>query len=191
MGDDPRPPALPGETPDAYVRRVTAPLGAPVLPAGRATSDELKLLGPTGKAAVQGARTLVRVLTIVVPALVAAAAALVSAYQHLADEARLRAEQVAHRGQVETQRVKNESEAGYQILMPVSENHTKRLAEIERQLAAQQHPAARRGRTRLPPVPPPKPLPSDLEKAERQISRATAPSPSPLPTAPDAGVTGR
>jgi hypothetical protein len=154
MGDDPRPPALPGD----------------------------------GKQVVQGARTVGKVLSIVVPGLMAAILAVVGAYRNLADETRLRAQRLEFRSQTETQRVKNESEAGYQLTRETVLAHDRRLAELEqfvRQLAGQ-HPAARRGgRPRLPtPVTTPRPLPGDLEKAERQISRAAAPAPPPPMPAP-------
>jgi hypothetical protein len=91
--------------------------------------------------------------------------------------------------QVRTQQVKDKSEAGYQVTRPRLEALEREVAEqgrILRQLAGQQHPAARRGsKPRLPPAvppppaPPPKALPHDLDQAQRQVYAPAPPPPAP------------
>jgi len=192
MGDDPRPPALPGEKPEEYVRRITAPLGTPAPP--RLTEDELRTLGPTGKVVVQGSRTVAKALGILAPALAAAVVASVGAYKTAVDETRAK-----------SQEVKNKSEAGYQVTKPALEALERRVLVLEEAARRMQvateaaHPEARakarhRAASTLPPPVPvvvnahPRPLPSNLDEAERQIYRGAPPSP---PADGGAGVTGR
>lgn len=198
MGDEkqpPAPPPLPGETLPEYVRRNTAPLGSPV-PRIPTPTDETKLIGEEGKKVVQRARAWGQALIIFVGALAAAIPVLVGAYRSAVEEARVRAQAAAAAAKVETQQVKNESEAGYQVARPVLEEYDRRLRALELRDRA---PAQRRsGRPRPAPPPPPKVLPPDLAQALRQVTKGAAPvsaagppAAGPAPALLDAGVRGR
>ncbi len=191
----PAPPPLPGETAPDYVRRITATAGTPVLRAATPTA-ETQILGPAGKKVVQSARAWAQALGILVAALAAAIPLLVGAYRSAVEEARVRAQAAAAvaaaAAKVDTQKVKNESEAGYQVARPVIEEYDRRLRALE-----SGSPSAHRhsGRPR-PASPPPKVvLPSDLAQALKVVTKAAgAPAPAPpefSPAAPpDAGRSG-
>jgi hypothetical protein len=166
---------MPKELAVDYVRRVTASLGVPVtrLPA---PSAETQTLGAEGKVVVQRARAWAQALAIVGAALAAAIPLAVSSYHALAEEARVRAKAAAQAAKAETQRVKNESEAGYQVTAPVLEEYDRRLRALEMAQRRAGHPR---------PTPPraPRVLPPDLAHALRQVSAAQVPLP-PAPPAP-------
>jgi hypothetical protein len=176
----PAPPPLPGETIPEYFRRNTAPLGTPIPPRTPTPTADTKLLGDDGKKVVQKARAWGQALGILVAALTAASSLLVGAYRDLAREAR-EARVAVQAAKVETQKVKNEAESGYQVARPVLEEYDRRLRALE--LGRPPAPAQRRGRPR-PAPPPPKVLPPDLAQALKAVTRAATPAPAERPPAP-------
>lgn len=180
----PAPPPLPGETAPEYIRRITIPAGTPVLRAATPT-DETKLLGDDGKKVVQKARAWGQALIIIVGALAAAIPLLVGAYRSAVDEVQRRAEArtqaQAQVAKVETQKVKNESEAGYQVARPVILEYDRRLRALES--GRPPAPAQRRGRPRPAPLPP-KVLPPDLAQALQAVTKGASPAPGERPPTP-------
>lgn len=136
--------------------------------------DDLSPLGRTGKRYVALAKTAAAMVGVVVPVIIGA----ITAYRAAAAEAQLR-----------VQATKDKAEAGYQLFLKDAEAKETRIRELEatvRQLAAQQHPPARRGsrpRPISPPPPPaaPKALPTDLDKAQKQIYQGGGGAAAPAP----------
>jgi hypothetical protein len=137
-------------------------------------TEEAKTLPPEMQRWVRLARIAVGIIAGAVVTIGSA----ITTYRVAADEVKTR-----------TQAVKDKSEAGYQVTKEAVADLDKRIAELERvvrQLAAQQHPPARRGSKprALPPPPQPAPapkaLPPDLDQAQRQVYKGAPLAPAPV-----------
>lgn len=138
------------------------------------TDDAVKLLPEEEKRWFARASLLVKILTLVVPALAAVIGSGVLAYRSATDDAK-----------VTTQAAKNKAEAGYQVTkeaMEALEGRVLQLEQAQRQVVGDLH--RRRGAARRVPVAVPaasaKVLPADLDKAEHQVYRGAG-------AVPDAG----
>lgn len=137
------------------------------------TEDALKLLPPPVQPWVRLAKVAPRYIALIVAAVVPA----ITAYRSAAGDAQERA-----------QSAKNKAEAGYQVTRAAMEALEHRVLVLEQAAHQVQAPLPKRGAHRPPPIPVavtvhPKALPADLDKAERQVYRATQPRPTMTPDA--------